>query len=207
MKEPARQGGGGGGGGVSENAVLQGRLEDQLWRQPMKTLLIAAACGLVIATGATSAYAKLPEGRVAYTVKVHSKAYGDSQSTRQIASGQTDDYSWKSTPPGGPAALPAHCASGHDWPVDENGALQRQTRVRLAPVADTPGTTATIQLSFDAISPQGKAPRQGSAAADANACPPVNQYSEIVRFTLPLNGKPKTLTLKDGTQVTVSGKA
>jgi Family of unknown function (DUF6013) len=192
-------------GGMTQYAVLQGRLEDQLRRQPMKTLLIAAACGLAIAAGAPSAHAKLPDGRVAYTVKVHSKAYGDSQSTRQIASGQTDDYSWKTTPPGGPAALPAHCASGHDWPVDENGALQRQTRVRLAPVVDTPGT-ATIQLSFDAISPQGKAPKQGSAAADANTCPPVNQTSEIVRFALPLNSKPKTLTLKDGTQVTVSGK-
>lgn len=171
----------------------------------MKTLLIAAAFAVTIAGGTPSAYAKLPDGRVAYTVKVHSKAYGDSLSTRQIASGQTDDYSWKTTPPGGPAAFPAHCASGHDWPVDENGALQRQTRVRLAPVVDTPGT-ATIQLSFDAISPQSKAPKHGSAAAGANACPPVNQYSEIVRFTLPLNGKPKMLTLKDGTQVTVTGK-
>jgi hypothetical protein len=171
----------------------------------MKTLLIGAALGLAVAGGASSVYAKLPDGRVAYTVKVHSKAYGDSQATRQIASGQTDDYSWKSTPPGGPAAFPAHCASAHDWPVDENGALQRQTRVRIAPVVDKPGTAA-IQLSFDAISPQGKAPKQGSAAAGANACPAVNQYSEIVRFTLPLNNKPKTLTLKDGTQLTVTGK-
>ncbi|CAB3796653.1 DUF6013 family protein [Pararobbsia alpina] len=171
----------------------------------MKTLLIAAAFAAALAGGSPAVYALLPEGRVAYTVKVHSKAYGDSQSTRQIASGQTDDYSWKSTPPGGPVAFPAQCASAHDWPVDENGALQRQTRVRLAPVVNKPGV-ATIQLGFDAISPQGKAPRQGSAAAGANACPPVNQYSEIVRFTLPLNGKPKTLTLKDGTQVIVSGK-
>ncbi len=173
----------------------------------MKTLLLAAALAMTVAgvAGAGGAQAKLPEGRVAYTVKIHSKAYGDNQSTRQIASGQTDDYTWKTTPPGGPAALPAHCAAGHDWPVDENGALQRQSRVRLAPVVDASGT-ATIQLSFDAISPQAGAPKQGSNAADANQCPPVSQYSEVVRFTLPLNSKPKTLTLKDGTQITVSGK-
>jgi hypothetical protein len=171
----------------------------------MKTLLIAAAFAGAVTWGSPDAQAKLPDGRVAYTVKVHSKVYGDSQSTRQIASGQTDDYSWKTTPPGGPAAFPAHCASAHDWPVDENGALQRQSRVRLAPVVDKPGT-ATIQLSFDAISPQPKAPKQGSAGADANKCPPVSQYSEVVRFTLPLNNKVKTLTLKDGTQIMVSGK-
>ncbi|MEJ0004705.1 MAG: DUF6013 family protein [Pararobbsia sp.] len=170
----------------------------------MKTLLVAAALAMAVG-GAQPAGAKLPDGRVAYTVRIHSKAYGDSQSTRQIASGQTDDYTWKTTPPGGPVAFPARCAAGHDWPVDENGALLRQSQVRLAPMVDVTGV-ATIQLSFDAISPQAGAAKSGSGGAGAAPCPPVNQYSEVVRFTLTLNNKPKTLTLKDGTQITVSGK-
>ncbi|RKP54818.1 hypothetical protein D7S86_14385 [Pararobbsia silviterrae] len=160
------------------------------------------ACFAVLAGGVQQASAKTsPDDKVAYTVKVNSKVYGNSQATRQIASGQTDDYTWKTTPPGGAVSLPGQCASGHDWPLDENGALLRQTRVRLAPVVDASGT-ANVQLSFDALTPQAS-PKQDNASG---ACPPVTASSDVVRFSLALNSKPKTLTLKDGTQVTVSAK-
>lgn len=171
----------------------------------MRTALMTLACIATIAGSVQQACAKSPDEKVAYTVKIISKVYGNNQQTRQIASGQTDDYTWKTTPPGGAAALPAKCASGHDWPLDENGALLRQTRVRLAPVVDNAGT-ANVQLSFDALTPQTSAPKQGAANADPNACPPVTSTSEIVRFTLTLNSKPKTVTLKDGTQITISAK-
>jgi hypothetical protein len=171
----------------------------------MRTALMTLACIAAVAGNVQPASAKSPDEKVAYTVKVNSKIYGNSQATRQISSGQTDDYTWKTTPPGGAAALPSQCATGHDWPVDENGALLRQTRVRLAPVVDASGT-ANVQLSFDALTPQASAPKQG-AANDASACPAITSTSEVVRFALPLNNKPKTVTLKDGTQVTISGKS
>lgn len=172
----------------------------------MRTVLMTLACVAAVAGSVQQAGAKSPDEKVAYTVKVSSKVYGNNQATRQIASGQTDDYTWKTTPPGGAAALPSQCASGHDWPVDENGALLRQTRVRLAPVVDASGT-ANVQLSFDALTPQASAPKQGAATTDASACPAITSTSEIVRFALPLNNKPKTVTLKDGTQVTISAKS
>jgi hypothetical protein len=171
----------------------------------MRTALMTLACVAALAALAQPAGAKSPDEKIAYTVKVSSKVYGNSQATRQIASGQTDDYTWKTTPPGGAAALPSQCAAGHDWPVDENGALLRQTRVRLAPVVDT--NTANIQLSFDALTPQPSATKQGATSADPGQCPAVSSSSEVVRFELPLNNKPKTITLKDGTQVTISAKS
>jgi hypothetical protein len=174
----------------------------------MRTVLMTLACIAAVAGSVQPASAKSPDEKIAYTVKVSSKVYGNNQATRQIASGQTDDYTWKTTPPGGAAALPSQCAAGHDWPVDENGALLRQTRVRLAPVVDA-ANTANIQLSFDALSPQASAPKQGSSTANADpkACPAVSTTSEVVRFALPLNNKPKTITLKDGTQLTISAKS
>ncbi|HTJ93396.1 MAG TPA: DUF6013 family protein, partial [Pararobbsia sp.] len=100
----------------------------------MRSVLMTLACIAAVAGSVQQAGAKSPDEKIAYTVKVSSKVYGNSQATRQISSGQTDDYTWKTTPPGGAAALPAKCAAGHDWPIDANGALLRQTRVRLAPV-------------------------------------------------------------------------
>ena len=69
-----------------------------------------------------------------YTVKVTSKQFGNSQETRQIRSGQMDDYTWKTVPPGGPVPGTDQCPNYASLPLDANGAMIRQTQVRLPTV-------------------------------------------------------------------------
>ncbi len=46
------------------------------------------------------------DGPIRYTVRVTSKQFGNSQETRTIRSGQSDDFTWKTVPPGGAVPTP-----------------------------------------------------------------------------------------------------
>jgi chitodextrinase len=79
----------------------------------------------------------------------------------------------------------------------------RQTQIRFAPVVSSDGT-ATVQMSFQAQTPHGvKTVTSGGKTLN---CPNDVTVSQIVRFTMPVNGSAKTLTLNDGTEVTVSAR-
>jgi hypothetical protein len=143
------------------------------------------------------------DGPIKYTVKVTSKQFGNAQETRQIRSGQSDDYTWKTVPPGGPVPGTDQCPNYTSLPVDANGAMIRQTQVRLAPVVADNGT-ATVQLSFQAQAPKGT--KTVTANGKTLKCPNDVTLSQVIRFTMPTNGTAKTLTLSDGTQVAVSAR-
>jgi hypothetical protein len=180
-------------------------------RSASRSTAIAAAA-LAAGMLAASSYAAPPitvtsqvpfDGPIQYTVKVTSKQFGNSQETRTISSGQTDDFNWKTVPPGGPVAVVQQCPDYASLPLDANGAMIRQTQIRFAPVVAQDGT-ATVQLSFQALTPHGSA----AVKADGKQiqCPKNVSLSQIVRFTMPTNGSVKTLTLSDGSQVSVSAK-
>jgi len=142
-----------------------------------------------------------PDGPIKYTVKVVSKTYGNAQETRTIRSGQTDDYTWKTVPPGGAVTASDRCPNYGSFSLDANGAVQRQMRIRLAPTVAADGT-ANVQLSVQASAPHGKV--SAKAVGKALQCPGISTLSQIVRFTMPTNGSAKTVSLSDGSQVTVS---
>jgi hypothetical protein len=168
-------------------------------------------CGIALCAIAGSAQAQVrdvlgpsADGAVHYSVQVVSKRYGNAQQTRVIRSGQVDDFTWKSVPPGGAAPTPDGCSYPADLPLDANHAMVRQVQVRLAPVVDKPGT-ASMQLSFLAHTPQGVT-LVNQARGKPLKCPKDLTHSQVVRFTMSLNGAPKILTLDDGTRVTIVGK-
>ncbi|MBI0328359.1 DUF6013 family protein [Burkholderia plantarii] len=141
------------------------------------------------------------DGQLQYTVKVDSKRYGTSQETRKIRSGETDDFNWKSVPPSGAVAMPDGCPDADSMPRDANGAMVRQTQVRLAPSVDAKGV-ATVQVSFQASAPDGTTPVM--AAGRTLQCPKAVTVSEVRRVSIPTRGGAKTLALRDGTHVTIS---
>ena len=143
------------------------------------------------------------DGPIKYTVKVASKTYGNAQDTRTIRSGQTDDYSWKTAAPGTVVTASDRCPNYGSLPVDANGAVQRQMRIRLAPTVAADGT-ATVQLSVQATAPRGMATQK--VHGKTLQCPNVATLSQVVRFTMPTNGSAKTVGLSDGTQVSVSAQ-
>lgn len=143
------------------------------------------------------------DGPIKYTVKVASKTYGNAQDTRTIRSGQTDDYTWKTTPPGSAVKVPDRCPNDGSLSLDANGAVQRQMRLRLAPTVAEDGT-ATVQISVQASAPRGMA--NVKVHGKTLQCPSVATLSQVVRFTMPTNGSTKTVNLSDGTQVTVSAQ-
>ena len=143
------------------------------------------------------------DGPIRYTVKVTSKQFGNSQETRTIRSGESDDFTWKTVPPGGPVAADGDCPDLSSLPLDTNGAMIRQTQIRFAPVVAKDGT-ATVQLSFQAQTPKGT--KSVSANGKSLKCPDYASVSQVLRFTMPTNGSTKTLTLSDGSQVSVSAK-
>ncbi|HEV3422271.1 MAG TPA: DUF6013 family protein [Paraburkholderia sp.] len=155
------------------------------------------------ATPITVTSQSAPDGPIRYTVKVMSKQFGNVQETRTIRSGESDDFTWKTVPPGGPVAAPDQCPNYASLAVDTNGAMIRQTQIRFAPVVANDGT-ATVQLSFQAQTPHGT--KTVTNAGQTLKCPNDVKISQIVRFTMPTNGSTKTLTLSDGTQVAVSAK-
>ncbi|MEW6341449.1 MAG: DUF6013 family protein [Pseudomonadota bacterium] len=171
------------------------------------SVLAALACTLTplahAVTPITVTSQAAPDGPIRYTVKVTSKEFGNAQETRTIRSGESDDFTWKTTPPGSPVAAPEQCPDYDSLPLDTNGTVLRQTQIRFAPVVADDGT-ATVQLSFQALAPHGT--KNVTHAGKTLKCPNDVRLSQIVRFTMPTNGSTKTLTLTDGTQVAVSAK-
>ncbi|WOD19957.1 DUF6013 family protein [Paraburkholderia kirstenboschensis] len=172
------------------------------------SLACVLCCGLL----APAAHAATPitvtsqsalDGPIRYTVRVTSKQFGNSQETRTIRSGQSDDFTWKTVPPGGAIPATDACPNYASLPLDSNGAMIRQTQIRLAPVVADDGT-ATVQLSFQAHKPDGV--KTVTAGGKSLKCPNDVSVSQVLRFTMPVNGSTKTLTLSDGTVVAVSAK-
>ncbi|WMY09935.1 DUF6013 family protein [Paraburkholderia phenoliruptrix] len=172
------------------------------------SLACALSCGML----APAAYAATPitvtsqsalDGPIRYTVRVTSKQFGNSQETRTIRSGQSDDFTWKTVPPGGAVPASDACPNYASLPLDSNGAMIRQTQIRLAPVVGEDGT-ATVQLSFQAHKPDGT--KTVTAGSKSIKCPNDVSVSQVLRFTMPVNGSTKTLTLSDGTTVAISAK-
>src|ERR1700761_3595971 len=143
------------------------------------------------------------DGPIRYTVRVTSKQFGNSQETRTIRSGESDDFTWKTVPPDGPVAATDTCPNYASLPVDANGAMIRQTQIRFAPVVAADGT-ASVQLSFQAQTPRGT--KTVTSDGKSIKCPNDISVSQIVRFSMPVNGSTKTLTLSDGTEVAVTAK-
>jgi hypothetical protein len=142
------------------------------------------------------------DGQLQYTVKVESKLYGNAQETRKIRSGETDDFNWKSVPPSGAVPIPDGCPLSDSLPRDANGAMVRQTQVRVAPSVDTKGV-ANVQLSFQASAPQGR--QAVTVGGKTLQCPKDVTVSQVKRISIPTGGA-KTLAMSDGTRVTVSIK-
>jgi hypothetical protein len=143
------------------------------------------------------------DGPIRYTVRVTSKQFGNSQETRTIRSGESDDFTWKTVPPGGAVPATDACPNYASLPLDANGAMIRQTQIRFAPVVAADGT-ATVQMSFQAQTPRGV--KTVTSGGKSIKCPNDVRVSQILRFTMPVNGSTKTLTLNDGTEVAVSAK-
>lgn len=140
------------------------------------------------------------DGPIKYTVKMVSKAWGNEQETRTIRSGQTDDFTWQSKPAGGAQNVPDACP---DVGSIRNaiGVTVRQVKIRFSAVIASNGD-ADVQLNF-----QGHAPRAATTVTVAGKklqCPTDNSFSQMVHFTMPTGGAEKSLTLSDGTRLTVS---
>jgi hypothetical protein len=176
------------------------------------SVVASLACALAPGMLVPVAYAATPitvtsqsalDGPIRYTVRVTSKQFGNSQETRTIRSGESDDFTWKTVPPGGPVPATDACPNYSSLPIDTNGAMIRQTQIRFAPVVGGDGT-ATVQLSFQAQTPKGV--KTVTSGGKTLKCPNDVTISQIVRFTMPVNGSTKTLTLSDGTEVAISAK-
>ncbi|CAD6549200.1 DUF6013 family protein [Paraburkholderia sabiae] len=178
---------------------------------PAVSVVASLACA-TLALVALPAFAATPitvtsqaatDGPIRYTVKVTSKQFGNSQETRTIRSGESDDFTWKTVPPGGPVAVDGDCPDMSSLPLDPNGAMIRQTQIRFAPVVAKDGT-ATVQMNFQAQTPKGT--KTVSNNGKSLKCANYASVSQVLRFTMPTNGSTKTLTLSDGSQVAVSAK-
>ncbi|AOJ74200.1 DUF6013 family protein [Burkholderia ubonensis] len=170
------------------------------------SVAIAAACVSASVFAAPPVKGSLKgggTGQLEYTVKVDSKTFGNTQETRKIRSGETDDFNWKSVPPDGAVAMPDECPNSANLPRDANGAMVRQTQVRLAPSIDAKGM-ANVQMSFQAAAPKGT--RSVTAGGKSLLCPNVVSVSQVKWLTISSSGGSKTVTMSDGTKVTVSIK-
>ncbi|KVM67846.1 hypothetical protein WJ60_13000 [Burkholderia ubonensis] len=170
------------------------------------SVAIAAACVSASVFAAPPVKGSLKgggTGQLEYTVKVDSKTFGNTQETRKIRSGETDDFNWKSVPPDGAVAMPDECPNSANLPRDANGAMVRQTQVRLAPSIDAKGM-ANVQMSFQAAAPKGT--RSVTVGGKSLLCPNVVSVSQVKWLTISSNGGSKTVTMSDGTKVAVSIK-
>ena len=153
-------------------------------RAALVQFVIAVSCAVALpafaATPITVTSKAATDGPIRYTVRVASKQFGNAQETRTLRSGDTDDFTWRTTPPGGAVATPQGCPDYATLPLDANGAMVRQTQLRLAPIVASNGAQLT--------------------------CPAVVAHSEVAHLTMPTNGTAKTLTLSDGTQITISAQ-
>ena len=64
--------------------------------------------------------------------------------------------------------------------------------------------TATVQMNFQAQTPKGT--KAVSKDGKSLKCPNYASVSQELRLTMPTNSSVKTLTLSDGSQVSVSAK-
>ncbi|KDB07341.1 hypothetical protein LIG30_3250 [Burkholderia sp. lig30] len=170
------------------------------------SVALAAACVSVSVVAAPPIKGSLKggtTGQLEYTVKVESKMFGDAQETRKIRPGETDDFNWKSVPPDGAVAMPDACPKADMLPRDANGAMVRQTQVRLAPSIDGKGV-ANVQMHFQAAAPNGT--RSVTVDGKPLQCPNPVTLSQVKWLTIPANGGARSVTLSDGTKVTVSIK-
>lgn len=176
-------------------------------RSALVRAALAAACALALPALASTPIKvtskAATDGPIRYTVRVTSKQYGNATETRTLRSGDTDDFTWRTTPPGGPVPSPDGCPDNASRPLDANGAMMRETQLRLAPIVDEHGT-ANVQLSFRAEAPRGT--RSVASGGNTLTCPDVVSYSQVVRFSMPTNGTAKTITLGDGTQLSISAQ-
>ncbi|MCF2133617.1 MULTISPECIES: DUF6013 family protein [Mycetohabitans] len=160
---------------------------------------------LVVPVSAMAQLQPLPEAsapRVKYTVKVTSKTYGNAEQTRIVRSGQTDDYTWRMPAPGAPPSVPPRCPGASGVPVDATGTPIRQIQLRLAPIVEN--HVANLQLYFNGRAVQGTS----TVMVDGKplACPKTVLFTQVTRLSLPINGKTKTLTLSDGTRLSLSAQ-
>lgn len=172
---------------------------------------LVASCAAAALLSAFAAHAAPPikgsvlggnDGQLQYTVKVDSKQFGTMQETRKIRSGETDDYNWKSVPPSGAVPMLDACPNADTLPRDANGAMVRQAQVRLAPAVDSKGV-ANVQLSFQASAPSGT--KKVTVNGKALQCPNVVAVSQVKWLSIPTGGS-KSITMRDGTKITVSIK-
>jgi hypothetical protein len=142
------------------------------------------------------------DGPIKYTVRMTSKTFGNEQETRTIRSGQTDDFTWQGNAAGGAQAVPDACPQAASVPKSADGAAVRQVQIRFAPVVADDGA-ANVQISFRAYAPKGTT--RVTVGGKSLQCPADNRVSQIVRFSMPTStGSKKTITLEDGTQLTVT---
>jgi Family of unknown function (DUF6013) len=198
----------------ARRAATQQRGDSMSSSFKLSAVSVVASLACAIATGAftpavraatpiTVTSQAATDGPIRYTVRVTSKQFGNSQETRTIRSGESDDFTWKTVPPGGPVPGADQCPNAASLPIDANGAMIRQTQIRFAPVVAGDGT-ATVQLSFQAQTPHGT--KNVTNGGKTLKCPNDVSVSQILRFTMPTNGSTKTLTLNDGSEVAVSAR-
>jgi Family of unknown function (DUF6013) len=140
------------------------------------------------------------DGPIKYTVKMSSKAWGNAQETRTIRSGQSDDFTWRDVPVGGSQSIPDACPDV-DAIRTASGTSTREVRIRFAAVV-AQGGDADIQLSFQATGPRGV--NVVGVGGKKVECPEVGRFSQMLHFTMTTGGTAKTVTLGDGTRLTVS---
>ncbi|SAK94513.1 hypothetical protein AWB79_07109 [Caballeronia hypogeia] len=172
----------------------------------VRRIVSVAALAIAATAHATPGIKVLSEapndGPIKYTVKMASKSFGNEQETRTIRSGQTDDFTWQGSAPNGAQAVPDACPGAASVPKSADGAAVRQVQIRFAPVVGDNGT-ANVQISFRAYAPKGTS--KVSVGGKSLQCPVDNRVSQIVRFSMPTStGSKKTVTLDDGTQLTVT---
>ncbi|CAL8473893.1 DUF6013 family protein [Caballeronia sp. S22] len=176
-------------------------------RSVVRRIVSVAALAMFAATAhATPGIKVLSEapndGPIKYTVKMASKSFGNEQETRTIRSGQTDDFTWQGSAPGGAQAVPDACPQAASVPKSADGQAVRQVQIRFAPVVADNGS-ANVQISFRAYAPKGTS--KVTVGGKTVQCPVDNRFSQIVRFSMPTStGSKKTVTLDDGTQLTVT---
>jgi hypothetical protein len=163
--------------------------------------VMAGAMPQAQATPGIKVLSEVPyDGPIKYTVKMASKAWGNAQETRTIRSGQSDDFTWHGVPAGGSQNIPDACPDV-DAIRTASGTSTREVRIRFAAVVSQAGD-ADIQLSFQATGPHGV--NVVGVGGKKLECPGVGRFSQMLHFTMTTRGSAKTVTLGDGTRLTVS---
>lgn len=172
-------------------------------RHAIAAVLATSVLATAHATPGIKVLSEAPnDGPIKYTVKMASKNFGSEQETRTIRSGQTDDFTWQGAAPSGAQPVPDGCPQVGSVPRSAEGMAVRQVQIRFAPVVADNGV-ANVQLSFRAYAPKGTS--KVTVGGKTLQCPADNHLSQIVRFSMPTStGSKKTVTLDDGTQLTVT---